>query len=86
MFASIANYFREYGWETGAPVLAEADLDPDPTFAIDTRNLELERDGGEPRRARAWKRARCAAETPAMLISAEQRTGRRIAWASTTSR
>ena len=41
IIASVANYLREHGWEPGGPVLAEARLDPDPTFQIDPRNLEL---------------------------------------------
>jgi membrane-bound lytic murein transglycosylase B len=41
ILASIANYFVEHGWEAGGPVLAETKLDPEPTFQIDTRNLEL---------------------------------------------
>ncbi len=48
IFASIANYFVEHGWEAGGPVLAETRLDPEPKFQIDTRNLELNEDGREP--------------------------------------
>ena len=41
VIASVANYLREHGWTPGGPVLAEATLEPDPTFQIEPRNLEL---------------------------------------------
>jgi membrane-bound lytic murein transglycosylase B len=41
VFASIANYFISFGWVSGAPVISNAELDPDPSFQIDPRNLEL---------------------------------------------
>ncbi len=41
VFASVANYFQSLGWEPGARVIADAQLDPDPSFQIDPRNLEL---------------------------------------------
>jgi peptidoglycan lytic transglycosylase B len=75
IFASIANYFREHGWETGGPVLAEVSLDPDPTFTIDPRNLTL----NETLRSLAAQgvevRSDAPSDTPVMLISAEQSDG-----------
>ena len=41
VFASVANYFQSLGWEPGARVIADAQLDPDPSFQFDPRNLEL---------------------------------------------
>jgi membrane-bound lytic murein transglycosylase B len=41
IFASVANYLKEYGWVPGGPVLAEVHLDRDPTFQIEPHNLEL---------------------------------------------
>lgn len=41
VFASVANYFQSLGWQPGARVIADAQLDPDPSFQIDPRNLEL---------------------------------------------
>ena len=41
IFASVANYLREYGWTPGGPVLAETRLEPDPNFQIEPRNLQL---------------------------------------------
>jgi membrane-bound lytic murein transglycosylase B len=73
--ASIANYFREHGWETGAPVITEAELDPEPTFTIDTRNLELNEtiEGLNAKGVRV--KIAAPAETPVLLVSAEQRDG-----------
>ncbi len=39
VFASVANYLRQNGWQPGAPVLADARLDPDATFQLDSRGL-----------------------------------------------
>ncbi len=39
VFASIANYLRQNGWEPGQPVLTDARLDPDPSFQLDARGL-----------------------------------------------
>jgi membrane-bound lytic murein transglycosylase B len=73
--ASIANYFREHGWETGAPVITEAELDPEPTFTIDTRNLELNEtiEGLNAKGVRV--KIAAPAETPVLLVSAEQQDG-----------
>jgi membrane-bound lytic murein transglycosylase B len=73
--ASIANYFREYGWQTGAPVITEAVLDPEPTFTIDTRNLDLNEtiEGLNAKGVRV--KIAAPADTPVLLVSAEQQDG-----------
>lgn len=75
VFASIANYFREHGWQTGGPVLAEVDLDPDPSFTLDTKNLALNETIASLAAQGVEVRAALPADTPAVLISAEQRDG-----------
>jgi membrane-bound lytic murein transglycosylase B len=75
VIASVANYFREHGWETGAPVLSEVELDPDPTFTINPRNLDLN-ETVESLRASGVRLVHDAApETPVVLLSAEQPDG-----------
>jgi membrane-bound lytic murein transglycosylase B len=75
ILASVANYLKEYGWVPGAPVLAEVHLDPDPTFQIEPRNLELT----ETLDGLAAHGVKVAGDqpgnTPVVLISAEQRDG-----------
>lgn len=39
--ASVANYFREHGWQPGGPVLIEAKARPGVDLALDPRNLAL---------------------------------------------
>jgi membrane-bound lytic murein transglycosylase B len=73
--ASIANYFREHGWQTGAPVITEAVLDPEAPFVIDTRNLELNETVQSLNAKGVQVKIGVAAETPAMLVSAELQEG-----------
>jgi membrane-bound lytic murein transglycosylase B len=73
--ASIANYFREHGWQTGAPVITEAVLDPEAPFVIDTRNLELNETVQSLNAKGVQVTIGVAAETPAMLVSAELQDG-----------
>jgi membrane-bound lytic murein transglycosylase B len=73
--ASVANYFRKNGWETGGPVLAEAVLDPDATFQIDTRNLELNQTLESLSAQGVQTDAPLPPATRALLISAEQKDG-----------
>ncbi len=75
VFASVANYFREHGWETGGPVVVEARQAPDPTFTINTRNLELNETLGSLNANGVQVDLPLPAETKALLISAEQRDG-----------
>jgi membrane-bound lytic murein transglycosylase B len=75
ILASIANYFVEHGWETGGPVLAETKLDPEPTFQIDTRNLELNETVDSLNTQGVEVVDAPTGATPAVLISAEQQNG-----------
>jgi membrane-bound lytic murein transglycosylase B len=75
VIASVANYFREYGWETGAPVLAEVELDPEPTFTIEPRNLELNQTVDGLRKQGVRPKIDLPGDTPALLVFAEQREG-----------
>jgi len=75
ILASVANYLREFGWTAGGPVLAETRLEPDPSFHIEPHNLELDQTV-ESLGARGVKvEMDVAADTPVVLISAEQRDG-----------
>ncbi len=75
IFASVANYLKEYGWVPGAPVLAEVHLDPDPTFQIEPHNLELTEtlDGLATRGVKV--NSDLPGNTAVVLISAEQHDG-----------
>jgi membrane-bound lytic murein transglycosylase B len=75
VFASIANYFREHGWQTGAPVMADVELDPDPTFVMDTKNLSLNETLASLAAQGVETRADLPSTTPAMLVFAEQSDG-----------
>lgn len=73
--ASIANYLREYGWETGAPVIAAARLAPDPSFQFDPTNLELNETLESLNANGVQVDVPALASTPVLLISAEQQDG-----------
>jgi membrane-bound lytic murein transglycosylase B len=75
VFASIANYFREHGWQTGAPVVVEARLEPDPVFQINPKNLELNETLASLNKSGVEVDTPLPPETKAILISAEQRDG-----------
>jgi membrane-bound lytic murein transglycosylase B len=75
ILASVANYLHEWGWTPGAPVLAETLLDPDPSFQIEPHNLELTTTVGALGAHGVRVEGDLPADTPAVLISAEQRDG-----------
>ena len=77
---------REHGWTARRPGARRDHPGTDPSFQIEPRNLELQRDGGEPRRARReGEHSTLPPDTPAVLLSAEHATGIPIASASTIS-
>jgi membrane-bound lytic murein transglycosylase B len=75
ILASVANYLHESGWTPGAPVLAETTLDPDPSFQIEPHNLELNETVGSLGAHGVKVDLEVPADTPVVLISAEQRDG-----------
>ena len=79
ILASVANYLHEHGWTAGAPVLAETSLDPDPTFQIEPHNVELNATldslSAHGVRLDPHFAPQLPADTPAVLLSAEQRDG-----------
>ncbi|HTW38342.1 MAG TPA: lytic murein transglycosylase B [Steroidobacteraceae bacterium] len=74
VFASIANYLRQNGWQPGEPVLAAARLDPDPSFQLDAHGVaagtldELNAQGVRVSLA-------LPGTTPALLVSTEEADG-----------
>jgi membrane-bound lytic murein transglycosylase B len=75
ILASVANYLHEWGWTPGAPVLAETTLDPDPSFQIEPHNLELNETVASLGARGVKVDLEVPRDTPAVLISAEQRDG-----------
>ena len=75
VIASVANYLREHGWTPDGPVLAETTLEPDPSFQIEPRNLELNETVASLGAHGVKVNLDVPPETPAVLLSAEQRDG-----------
>lgn len=75
IIASVANYLRAHDWTPGGPVLAEATLDPDPTFQIEPRNLELNETVAGLNGHGVKVNLDVPPETPVVLLSAEQKDG-----------
>ena len=75
IFASVANYFREHGWEPAAPVMANASIEPGAPFQIDLRNLELTETLGSLKDKGIVSDFKATDTTPVVLVSAEERDG-----------
>ncbi len=75
ILASVANYLHERGWVAGGPVLAETRLEPDPSFQIEPHNLELDQTVESLGAHGVKVEMSVPADTPVVLISAEQRDG-----------
>ena len=75
ILASVANYLHEWGWTPGGPVLAETTLDPDPSFQIEPRNLDLNETVASLGAHGIKVDMDVPPDTPVVLISAEQRDG-----------
>jgi len=75
IFASIANFLREHGWEPATPVMAAANIDPGATFHLDLKNLDLNETLGALSAQGVQSEITAAADTPVVLVSAEERDG-----------
>lgn len=75
IFASVAHYLHECGWQAGGPVVADVRIDPGATFQIDPSNLKLDRtiEGLNAEGVRVESEA--PGNTPVVLLLAQQQDG-----------
>ena len=75
IFASVANYLHDCGWQAGGPVVADVRIDPGATFHIDPSNLRLDEtiDGLNAQGVRV--ESDVPGTTPVVLLLAEQQDG-----------
>jgi len=75
IFASIANLLKQNGWQTDAPVLAEAQLADGSSLPVAPRMLDLTATLDSLKAIGISTHSDLPGETPAVLIAAEQPTG-----------
>jgi membrane-bound lytic murein transglycosylase B len=73
--ASVGNYLKEHGWNTGEPVLAEATVQPEKAGDLDGRKLALSETIGSLTAKGVSFEATLPAEAPAILIAADESDG-----------
>jgi membrane-bound lytic murein transglycosylase B len=73
--ASVGNYLKEHGWNFGEPVLDNAVVDPDKAQDLDGRTLALSDTLGTLKLRGVSVDRTLPAETPVMLIAADQADG-----------
>jgi membrane-bound lytic murein transglycosylase B len=71
VFASVGNYFREHGWNSGEPVLSEAIAGPDVAATLDGRNLSMTETVGSLQDKGIHFETTLPAAAPAVLIAAD---------------
>lgn len=76
IIASVANYFKQNGWVSGGPVLAEAVVQPDAPVTAEAGNLSLnDTVGGLRSKGVEFDNARQPETAPVLLVPAEQQEG-----------
>jgi membrane-bound lytic murein transglycosylase B len=75
IIASVANYFKAFGWQKDGPVLEDVTLQPDAPVTADPGNLQLNETIAGLRAKGVNFDTALAATTPALLVPAEQQTG-----------
>jgi membrane-bound lytic murein transglycosylase B len=73
--ASVGNYLKEHGWNTGEPVLAEATVDPDKAGDLDGRKLALSETVGSLAAKGVSFDGALTPDAPAILIAADEVDG-----------
>ena len=73
--ASVGNYLKEHGWNSGEPVLSEASVDPDKASELDGRKLTLTETVGSLRTKGVNFESALPADAPALLIAADDTDG-----------
>ncbi len=73
--ASVGNYLKEHGWNSGEPVLNEANANPDKAPDLDGRKLALSETVGSLRAKGISFDTSLAPEAPALLIAADETDG-----------
>jgi membrane-bound lytic murein transglycosylase B len=76
IFASVAHYLQQCGWQAGGPVVADVRIDPGATFQIDPGNLRLDEtiDGLNAQGVRVVA-GDVPGNTPVVLLLAQQQDG-----------
>jgi membrane-bound lytic murein transglycosylase B len=75
VIASVANYFKAYGWVAGGPVIAEAVLQPDAPVTADPGTLSLNETVAGLKAKGVEFSTDQAQTTPVLLIPAETQIG-----------
>jgi membrane-bound lytic murein transglycosylase B len=73
--ASVGNYLKEHGWNTGEPVLSEAGVAPEQAPDLDGRTLALSETVGSLHAKGVSFDSAMPADAPALLIAADDTDG-----------
>jgi len=73
--ASVGNYLKEHGWNSGEPVLSEAHVDPDKVANLDGRTLSLAETVGSLMAKGVSFDSPLPTDAPAELIAADEADG-----------
>jgi membrane-bound lytic murein transglycosylase B len=75
IFASVANLLTQNGWQSGGPVLVDAQLTPGAALPVAPRLLDLTETLDSLKAAGITTQGELPGTTPAVLIEAEQASG-----------
>jgi membrane-bound lytic murein transglycosylase B len=75
VFTSVGNYFKEHGWQTGEPTMAQASVNPLQTAAFDGRHFSLSDTLADLRMQGVQVDTALGAGAPAFMISVDRPDG-----------